>query len=88
MGAVSSEEKEWLTTWKSVETTDSKTLYKFPEAVEIDLVIEKNKREIKLSTIAAIHMPNNEPFKNTTTPQTGQQGQQQAPQGTGGGGVR
>ncbi|MCC6278595.1 MAG: GspJ family type II secretion system protein [Oligoflexia bacterium] len=61
------DEREWQPSWKSVDTSDSRTLYMFPDAVEISITITKEKREISLSTVAAIHMPNNDPFKMTTS---------------------
>jgi general secretion pathway protein J len=87
--------KEWIDTWKSTQLDDSRTANKFPTAVQIDLVTGKDKREFKLSTIAAIHMPNNEPpgAKAAASPAPGTNGAQgtngqQGTQGTGGGGVK
>ncbi|MDZ4678255.1 MAG: type II secretion system protein GspJ [Oligoflexia bacterium] len=53
--------KDWVDTWKSTGTDESRSQGKFPNAVEINLTVGKDKREFKLSTVAAVHMPNNEP---------------------------
>jgi len=53
---------DWKTDWKSLDTQDERTKGKFPIAVEITIETEENGLKTKLSTIAAVHMPNNEPL--------------------------
>ncbi len=54
--------KDWVETWKSSGgALDDRTSNKFPDAVEISLAIARDGRELKLSTLAAIHMTNNDP---------------------------
>lgn len=53
---------DWKSEWKSLEGLDDKTRGKFPAAVEITIETEFEGIKTKLSTIASIHMPNNEPL--------------------------
>lgn len=55
--------KDWTDTWKSLESLDDKTKNRFPNAVEITITQKRGDKEFTLSTIAAIKMPNNDPFK-------------------------
>lgn len=55
------ENKEWVEYWKST-TLGEATSNKFPNAVEITIVTKKKEKVTKVSTVAAVHMPNNEPF--------------------------
>jgi general secretion pathway protein J len=60
------DEKDWLDEWKSTSSIDSKFSNKFPEAVEISIETERDKRNVKLATVAAVHSPNNDLFANKT----------------------
>jgi prepilin-type N-terminal cleavage/methylation domain-containing protein len=54
------DDKEWVENWKSVDVDDAVQKNKFPDAVEITITTLHNKREVTLSTMAAIHMTNND----------------------------
>lgn len=58
---------DWKSDWKSSEGLDDKTKGKFPVAVEISLETDNDGVKTKLSTIAAVHMPNNEPIAPPST---------------------
>jgi prepilin-type N-terminal cleavage/methylation domain-containing protein len=57
----SAEDKDWISAWNST-ISDERTGNKFPDAVEITLTVARGTRELKLVTMASIHMTNNDPF--------------------------
>ncbi len=67
-------DQSWIDAWKSDEGSDDKIKGKFPVAVELEMVLERDGRTSKIKTIIALHMPNNAPFKYesaTPTPTPG-----------------
>ncbi len=60
------DDKEWVDKWTTINTDDSVQKNNFPDAVEISITTERKGREISLSTIAAIHSPNNNLLSNLT----------------------
>jgi prepilin-type N-terminal cleavage/methylation domain-containing protein len=72
------EADEWVTVWKSTDTGDARTADKFPDAVEITLIVDRgNDREDKLVAVIPIRHPNNKkkkeanPNSETTNPDDG-----------------
>ncbi|MBK9293368.1 MAG: prepilin-type N-terminal cleavage/methylation domain-containing protein [Oligoflexia bacterium] len=49
-------DSSWMSSWKSFETLDEKTLAKFPAAVEINIVVERDGRKSAITTVAALNM--------------------------------
>ncbi len=81
----------WLDTWKNYETLDEKMRNKFPAAVEVHIVVERDKRVSDINTIIALHSTGNTPFQfsGNTTPSgspspgaSGTPGQNTVPAGT------
>ena len=54
------DDKDWVDTWKSQSNLDDKTKNRFPDAVEITITTDREKRKVTLSTVASVHMPNND----------------------------
>lgn len=66
------DEEEWFDEWSGDRRSDTKFFNKFPVAVEITLETERNKRKVRLSTVAMVFMPNNETFNvEAAAPATG-----------------
>jgi hypothetical protein len=65
-------ENSWLESWKSQDTIDIKMRNKFPAAVEVHIVLDRERRANEIKTVIALHSPNNNPFefKDSGTPQT------------------
>jgi hypothetical protein len=76
---IQDKEFEWTSSWDSTKGDDARQTKKFPEAVEITLTVLRNKKEVKLSTIAAIHMTNNDPMKSASPSASPGAGGGQAP---------
>jgi hypothetical protein len=74
------EDIDWVESWKS-DSPDAQNHNLFPDAVEVTLSVDHDGREITMSTVAAVHMPNNNPFTQpSASPGSG------APGAGGGGG--
>lgn len=71
--------KEWVETWKTLNSLDPHTDSTFPNAVEIKITTERDGRTVKLSTVAAIHAPNNDPFGFNKQPTLENPGTQPTP---------
>ncbi len=59
--------EEWVKKWRTDERGEPEQKDMFPEAVEITLSVQrgdgKNLKALEMSTVAAVHFPNNEPKK-------------------------
>jgi len=53
------DDKEWVNSWKTDSPEGDVQHNKFPDAVEVNIATSRDGREVSLSTIAAVHMPNN-----------------------------
>ncbi len=65
------QKEDWVEKWRTDEQGDDLTKNNFPEAVEVTLTIEKDKRELSAIRVIALRFPNNSD-KKTTQPGVGQ----------------
>lgn len=57
--------EDWLEEWRSDgQGINKKTAGKFPDAVEVTLITEKNKKQMNYVSVFSIRHPNNEGFEN------------------------
>lgn len=69
------EKEDWVDSWNSTaESGDDTTKNKFPQAVEITLTVEQNKKEISAIRVVALRFPNNIDSNGSTTTQPSQTG--------------
>lgn len=71
LGPSQDENPEWIDTWKSVDTGDSRMSGKFPYAVEITIEVSEpnvkggKEKSLRMTTVAGIRNPNNPIDPNT-----------------------
>lgn len=69
------QKEDWVERWRTDEQGDDLTKGNFPEAVEVTLTIEKEKRELSAIRVIPLRFPNNIEKKSTTQNPTSDTGE-------------